>query len=763
MNQKRNDERREEQYTHGKRLCKGRPVNHVRLWQLPSRLSRNNWDSSTWPLGDKPAARPSAPPPKSATRDEREPARADCARGVAAAMFRLRTAKPFMAGLNPAQQEAVDTLHGPMLVLAGAGSGKTRVVTFRIANLIRHKTRPERILAVTFTNKAAKEMQERVAGLLGKLKERPQISTFHAHCVRVLRRHARTLGYPERFAIYDRGDQESLARSVLREIRVPSETMRPADLLHQISNWKTRSLRPSAAAKEARSDKEHLAAMGYRRYQKSLQNAGAVDFDDLLLLTEELFEKHSAARQQEAALFDHLLVDEYQDTNGSQYRIIQALAAEHRNLCVVGDDDQSIYGWRGAEVQHILRFQRDWPEARVVRLEWNYRSTSAILDVANRLIAYNKQRHDKVLRAARAGGEPPRILQYNDETDEARETIADIRRRIESDRLEPKDFAILFRTNEQPRAFETELRKAKIPYVLLGSQSFFDRKEVKDVLAYLRVIESPRDEVSLLRIINNPPRGIGNKTVETLLKEAVTRGQPIWEVLRELAGTPVAGTLPINARQAVAKFAAFIERYHDQTLKPASLVDLARRLISEVGYEAEIQRQYTDPNEQQARWGAVEEVVNALGIYEKGAKNPTLGGFIDEVTLGQQEMGDDKDKQLARNAVALMTLHSAKGLEFPHVYMVGLEEGILPHHRSLSIDSDDVAEERRLCYVGVTRAQERLTLSLSLTRMKWGKPRDTMPSRFLYEIMGQAEKARAAAAPKGAKAPARRRGPTRAS
>ncbi|HZN34938.1 MAG TPA: UvrD-helicase domain-containing protein [Pirellulaceae bacterium] len=649
-----------------------------------------------------------------------------------------------MSGLNPAQQEAVNTLAGPMLVLAGAGSGKTRVVTFRIANLIKHRTRPERILAVTFTNKAAAEMQERIGGLLGKLKERPKISTFHSHCVRVLRRHARKLGYPERFAIYDRGDQESLARGVLREIRVPSESLRPADLLFLISRWKTHALRPAEASKAAQSDKEHLAAMGYRRYQKSLQNAGAMDFDDLLLLTEELFGKHSAARKEEAALFDHVLVDEYQDTSGVQYRIIKALAAEHRNLCVVGDDDQSIYGWRGAEVRHILRFGQDWPDAKVIRLDWNYRSTAAILEIANRLIHFNKVRHDKTLQAARAGGEPPRILQFPSETDEAGQTVADIRRRIEGDRLQPKDFAILFRTNEQPRAFETELRKAKIPYVILGSQSFFDRKEVKDILAYLRVIERPEDEVSLLRIINNPPRGIGEKTIESLLKEAVSRGRPVWEVMK------VAGTLRVpSAQEAVGRFGMLIEKYHRQLESPhpgplpkgeGVLVALVRRLIAEIGYEAELKRLYSDPNEQQARWQSVEEVVNALGIYERGTKRPTLGGFIDEVTLGQQDMADEKEKQLAKNAVALMTLHSAKGLEFPHVYMVGLEEGILPHHRSLG-ESDDVEEERRLCYVGVTRAMERLTLSLSLTRMKWGKPRDTIPSRFLYEIMGQAEKA----------------------
>jgi DNA helicase-2/ATP-dependent DNA helicase PcrA len=644
-----------------------------------------------------------------------------------------------MAGLNESQQEAVQTLAGPLLVLAGAGSGKTRVVTFRIANLIKHGTPPGRILAVTFTNKAAAEMQERIASLLGKRRdERPQISTFHSHCVRVLRRHARKLGYPERFAIYDRGDQESLARTVLRDIKVASESLRPGDLVHRIGQWKSHGLRPVDAARTARDDQQHLAAMGYRRYQQALQNAGAVDFDDLLLCTEELFQKFRDARRQEAALFDHLLVDEYQDTSGIQYRIIKALAAEHRNLCVVGDDDQSIYGWRGAEVQHILRFAKDWPDAKIVRLLWNYRSTAAILDAANRLIGFNTHRHDKELKAARSGGERPRIEQYESETLEAQATVADIRRRIELEKLQPRDFAILFRTNEQPRAFETELRRAKIPYVILGSQSFFDRKEVKDVLAYLKAIVQPRDEVSLLRIINTPPRGISQRTVQLVLKEAVRRGVPVWSVLAETGGP--AG-IPASARPAIKRFIELIERYHNEARRTRSLAEMARRLIAEVGYQGEIRRLYPDPQEQELRWQTVEEVVNALAAYELAAKRPALGDFLDDVALGQQDMEDTKEKQLARNAVALMTLHSAKGLEFPQVYMVGLEEGILPHHRSLTADSDDVDEERRLCYVGMTRAQERLTLSLSLTRMKWGKPRDTIPSRFLYEIMGQAEKA----------------------
>jgi DNA helicase-2/ATP-dependent DNA helicase PcrA len=442
-------------------------------------------------------------------------------------------------------------------------------------------------------------------------------------------------------------------------------------------------------------------------------------------------------RQAEAGLFDHLLVDEYQDTNGTQYRIVKALAADHCNLCVVGDDDQSIYGWRGAEVKHILQFHRDWPEAKVVRLEWNYRSTEAILDAANKLIVFNKHRHDKVLKAARAGGEKPRILQFNNETDEAREIVADIRRRIEHDRLEPRDFAILFRTNEQPRAFETELRKAKLPYIILGSQSFFDRKEVKDILAYLRVLAMPQDEVSVLRIINTPPRGIGGKAVESLLKAAVEAGKPVWDIMH--GGS--AGQLP-----AIQKFVAQIDRYRRDLAAHKPLAESVQRLIREIGYEAEIKRQYPDPDEQRSRWGAVEEVVNALAANQRTQKKPTLAGFLDEVTLGEREFGDDKEKQLAKNAIALMTLHSAKGLEFPHVYMVGMEEGILPHHRTLKSEGgDDVDEERRLCYVGITRAQERLTLSLPLTRMKWGKPRDTTPSRFLYELIGQAERPHAPA------------------
>lgn len=639
-------------------------------------------------------------------------------------------------GLNPPQREAVRTLSGPLLVLAGAGTGKTRVVTYRIAELIRHKIKPDRILAVTFTNKAAREMQERAAKLLGKrLPAKPEISTFHSLCVRVLRRQITHLGYTPQFAIYDRGDQESLARQVLHEIKCPQETLRAGDLLGFVGNWKSAAIRPDDAVAHASNDKEHLAAIGYRRYQRMLRTGNAVDFDDLLLLTEELFTRFADARAAEAGRFDHLLIDEYQDTNGSQYRIVKALAIGHRNLCVVGDDDQAIYGWRGAEVRHILRFQQDWPEAKVVRLEDNYRCTAEILAFANRVIKFNGLRHDKILRPARPGGEKPEIWQCQDAEDEALKVVGDVARRLTMPAAAARDFAILFRTNDQPRVFEQELRKQKIPYVLIGGQSFFDRKEVRDLTAYLRLLVRPTDDKALLRVLNVPPRGIGETTVDALLRSANAKSQPVWHSL-ERGHTP--GKLTTPAVAALDTFRALIER-HAARLKHDPLTAIAQDLIADVNYRGELERLYKTPEEVQGRWSSVEELINALTGYCKRAERPKLEDFLDEITLQDRgDQGDDKETQLARNAVALMTLHSAKGLEFPHVYLVGLEENILPHHRSLKDDEKNVDEERRLCYVGVTRAQDRLTLSFCLGRMKWGKLRPTVPSRFLYELTGQA-------------------------
>jgi ATP-dependent DNA helicase UvrD/PcrA len=651
--------------------------------------------------------------------------------------------------LNPAQRAAVDTPSGPLLVLAGAGTGKTRVITFRIAKLIKHGTKPTRILAVTFTNKAAREMKERALALLGKRRRSadavPEISTFHSLCVRILRRHAEKLGYPQQFSIYDRGDQESVARAALRDIRVGHEKLRPGDLIAMISAWKGSGLDPGRAEEVADQDKQQLGALAYRRYQESLRTSGAMDFDDLLSKTEELFQRFPEARFAEATRFDHLLIDEYQDTNGLQYRIVKGLAERHRNLCVVGDDDQSIYGWRGAEVTHILDFERDWPDAKVVRLEDNYRSRSPILGLANTLIAHNSTRHQKVLRPSREGGDAPRFLRFEDETSEAESVVREIRHRVDPEnpeRVSPSDIAILFRTNEQPRAFELELRRERIPYVLVGGLSFYDRKEIRDVLAYLKVLANPADEVSLLRIINTPSRGIGAGTVEALLTRAVEAGLPLWQVLPAARDD---ADVPHYAGERVDAFRTMIEGWRAE-LGTRPLAGLVRDLVARVDYRAEIERVYKTAGDVQARWESIEELVNAVALYESRSKSPSLLGFLEDTTLAARDDQPDKgEKEKKAHAVTLMTLHSAKGLEFPHVYMVGMEEGLLPHARSVADGSRNIDEERRLCYVGVTRARETLALSFCRTRMKWGKARSQIPSRFLMEMRGETERARRAA------------------
>jgi DNA helicase-2/ATP-dependent DNA helicase PcrA len=706
-----------------------------------------------------------------------------------------------MPDLNPAQADAVATLSGPLLVLAGAGTGKTRVVTFRVANLIKHKTAPDRILAVTFTNKASLEMQERIGHQLKlpkrvkkgqKASPRPQIGTFHSHCVQILKRWTSELGYPEKFTIYDRSDAESVARTVLREIRVHEKTLSPSDFLNIVSRWKNAGVRPDKADSAAVNDQEHIAASGFRRYQRALKLQAAFDFDDLLVFAEMLLTENEKVRIAEAGRYDHVLVDEYQDTNGCQYRIIKALAQDHRNLCVVGDDDQSIYGWRGAEVKHILNFRKDWPEAKVVRLEENYRSTDAILNMANRLIVFNRERHDKVLRPARPNGKPPRVLQFPGENEEAKGVVEEIADRIKRDKsVSPGDFAILFRTNEQPRPFEMELRRQNVPYVITGTQSFFDRKEVRDCLAYLRWIDSPNDELALLRVINVPPRGMGASSVDKLLAQAVSTSTSIWKVMQDPA---FVATLPTAAQRGIENLKSLQLRFSrlfqasptepidfsipppfdvepqltdpssptlaspNETLLNASQTDNPNaeptesddegtsdmasglmRLIDALKYREEIQRLYDDPEESAMRIGSLESVFNAIAQYEFSTTEPSLDGFLTSVTLTGREFGSSKDKNQGLNAVSLMTYHSAKGLEFPIVYMIGMEEGVLPHRRSISEELDSVDEERRLCYVGVTRAQDELTLTLPQSRFKWGKPRPTYPSRFLYELTDQAD------------------------
>ncbi|GIW95475.1 MAG: DNA helicase [Pirellulaceae bacterium] len=647
--------------------------------------------------------------------------------------------------LNEAQRRAVQTLDGPLLVLAGAGTGKTRVVTYRVAELIRRGTPASRILAVTFTNKAADEMQERVRTLLGNRRtDRPRIATFHAHALDILRRHIERLGYPRHFTIYDRSDQERIARLVLRELRLGQERLRPADLLALISFWKNRGIRPTQALELAQSDKQHLAAAAYRRYQKALKTHAAVDFDDLLLCTLELFENFPEVRRIEADRFDYLLIDEYQDTNQPQYKIVRALAEKHRNLCAVGDDDQAIYGFRGADVSHILRFTRDWPDAVVIRLEENYRSTGPILTAANRLITFNSQRHPKTLRAARAGGERPRIEQFPNEEAEAAGVVADIARRLRLPGKSPRDFAILFRTNEQPRTFEAELRRARLPYVLVGSMSFFDRAEVRDVLALIRVLDAPQDDVSLLRALQSCWPGFTRTQVEKLMAEATERGAPVWEALQRAATDQPAGNLAARAAGIVGKIRQF--RSWLENGRSASLTALVQEWLAEVGYRQALEHKYPDGQEAAERWGSVEQVINALAAYEQHEPDGTLSDFLNSLALQAREFDDQKEKQLRRDAIVLMTLHSAKGLEFPEVYLVGMEEGILPHRHAVEDEGRAIEEERRLCYVGITRAQDRLTLTLALTRRKWGKPRPTIPSRFLFELTGLAEHGRSAPA-----------------
>ena len=647
-------------------------------------------------------------------------------------------------GLNPAQKNAVLTESGPLLILAGAGTGKTRVVTFRIAHLIRNGIKPERILAVTFTNKAANEMKSRVEQLIGARRETtPEVSTFHSLCVRILRRHIEKLGYRPRFTIYARGQQETLARQVLRAVNIPTAALKPSEFLWRVGAWKNRGVPPEGAINDAESDKDHLAAAAFRRYEQELKNRNAVDFDDLLIKVDQLLSEFEDVRKQEAGRFDHVMVDEYQDTNGTQYRIVQALAKDHQNLCVVGDDDQSIYGWRGAEVEHILRFSTDWP-AVVVRLEENYRSTDAILQLSNRLIAHNKLRSDKTLLPSRPNGDKPQIHQYRDEVEEAREVILDIKRRMDRDEFEPRDYAILFRTNEQPRAFESELRRVGLPYVLIGGMSFFDRREVQDIIAYLRAIDDPDEETGLLRIINTPPRGIGPKTVETLLGTAVQRGESVWKVMQD--DEIVSSTGP-KAASAIRNLAKLINVFREMAAnKEKSFVDMLRELLSAIQYKLEIDRLYEKPEDRDARWAAIEEVVNELGAFEqKKGKRAKLSRFIDNLTLNDLDSTTEKENQLKRNAIALMTYHASKGLEFRCVYMVGMEEDILPHKRSVEADGAAIEEERRLCYVGMTRAEDRLTMTLALTRRRWGKSRETNPSRFLFEIMGMSDNPHAAA------------------
>ncbi len=638
--------------------------------------------------------------------------------------------KGLLAALNPEQRLAVSTTEGPLLVLAGAGSGKTRVITVRIAHLLEKGVRPEQVLAMTFTNKAAAEMRERVAELVGAERaERLTVGTFHAFCLRILRENAEHLGFPGGISIADAADQLAACKSVLRELRIAEASIQPAVLQSRISLLKNRLMDAETFGKQPGDDQDDLVARGYARYEEFLRRSRKMDFDDLLLYTLRLLRENEYVREGLQDNFRYVLVDEYQDTNRPQFEIVRSLTAEHRNLCVVGDDDQSIYSWRGADVSKILEFEQHYPEATVVRLETNYRSTQEILDAANRVIENNPTRHPKELRAHAGRGELVQLVVHENDAREAEYVVREIRTRVDGGRNRYSDFAILFRTATQPRVFEAELRARGIPYVLVGGMSYFDRKEVRDVLAYLKVIQNPEDEVSLLRIVNCPPRGVGKASLDRVLQHATNEGITVPKALRSAAA--IEG-IPAKALEALQRLQERLAAFGKQKPKQ-DLVEFVERVLEDFAYRDEVRRCYPDADEERRRWQAVDELVQLAANHVRRRKRPSLGTFLNELTLSTN---DDKDADDAerRNAATLMTLHAAKGLEFPRVFLVGLEEGILPHQKAAT--EDGVEEERRLCYVGITRAREGLTVSHTLERIKYGKRCAVHPSRFLFEMKG---------------------------
>ncbi|MCL6480502.1 MAG: UvrD-helicase domain-containing protein [Firmicutes bacterium] len=624
-----------------------------------------------------------------------------------------------LAELNPAQQEAVLATEGPVLVLAGAGSGKTRVITYRIAWLIEQGVPPETILAVTFTNKAADEMRERILQLVPRSPAEPWVSTFHALCSRMLRQHAPRLHLRPDFPIYDEDDQLKAVQLALAALDLSERDFPPRTVLAQISHAKNHLRTPEQMEQTARDAWERHLARLFAGYQQGLRRAGALDFDDLLLRALELLDGHPEVRARWQQRFHYLHVDEYQDTNRPQYELLVRLAAVHRNLCVVGDEDQAIYGWRGATVRNILNFTREFPGARVIRLEENYRSTQTILDAAAAVVAHNRNRLGKSLVATRAEGSPLRFYQAEDAAAEAEFVATEIARLAEASAAQR--VAVLYRTNAQSRALEEALRQRGLRYRVVGGFSFFRRAEVRDALAYLRLVMHPADDVALLRIINTPPRGIGAGTLQRLRQQAAEQGGSLWDAVVTLSqGTP--GSRP-NA--ALAEFRTLIEELRAEfaTLPPAEFL---RRVLDRSGYLDLLEQQRTP--EDRARSENLHELVNALA--EATERGGTLEGFLDHVVLMS-----DADEYDVEAPISLMTLHAAKGLEFDHVFLVGLEEGLFPHARSTESE-EGLEEERRLCYVGMTRARQTLTLTCAAYRRGYGSSgwQATVPSRFLREI-----------------------------
>ena len=635
-----------------------------------------------------------------------------------------------MKRLNPPQQQAVNHTEGALLILAGAGSGKTQVVTTRIVHLLKDKRVPaENILAVTFTNKAAREMRERVAGMAGSLADGIVVSTFHSLGVRILRRDIRALGFKPNFSIYSSSDQAGVLRQAMRERDIDPKAIDPDRILWRISALKNRLIGPKEFTPSPADPLDLAAAVVYPRYQELLKGFNAIDFDDIIMLSVGLLQSNPAILSFWQERFRYIMVDEYQDTNASQYLMISLLARKYGNLCVVGDDDQSIYGWRGAEVQNILNFEHDYRDCKVIKLEQNYRSTSSILDAANSVIRNNPLRTDKALWTASGQGREIDLIVADGEEQEAARIVEGMMMEQFRDKLSWSDFAILYRSNAQSRAFEEKLRMERIPYVVVGGQQFYERKEVKDAIAYLRVIDNPGDEASLLRIINFPRRGIGDTTLLRLNQWSMEQDCPLFEVLRRVG--EITG-MSESARKTVTAFHGMMKGVIDGFDSRSRLGAQTNALFNRLRIEDEIYRTLNDVSQAKKRIENIEQIVNSLAIFEEHNRHAGLSEFLERISLMDEQESDD-DKEHGRNAVTLMSLHSSKGLEFAHVYLVGMEEELLPHKRSIEEDPT-CAEERRLCYVGITRARKHLTISRCLTRRKYGAVEERKPSRFLAEI-----------------------------
>ncbi|HIR94334.1 MAG TPA: DNA helicase PcrA [Candidatus Egerieimonas intestinavium] len=629
-------------------------------------------------------------------------------------------------GLNPQQQEAVCHTEGPLLLLAGAGSGKTRVLTHRIAYLIEEKgVNPWNILAITFTNKAAGEMRERVDKIVGYGSENIWVSTFHSSCVRILRRYIDRLGYDKNFTIYDADDQKTVMKEVCKYLQIDTKLYRERSLLAAISSAKDELVSPEEFLANAGGDwGQKKVAQVYEEYQKRLRSSNALDFDDLIVKTVELFRSCPDVLDYYQERFRYIMVDEYQDTNTAQFKFVSLLAEKYKNLCVVGDDDQSIYKFRGANIRNILEFEKVFPQAHVIKLEQNYRSTQNILNAANRVIANNTERKPKSLWTDNEEGQLVHFRNFQNAYEEAEYIAGEIRQKVREGLCAYKDCAILYRTNAQSRMFEEKFLLANIPYRLVGGVNFYARKEIKDLLAYLKTVDNARDDLAVRRIINVPKRGIGATTISRVQDYATDSGLSFYEALEQADQIPALG----RGGAKLEPFVSFIRRLRSQA-EFYSVKELLQQIIDDTGYVEELQKE--DTEEAQARIENIDELITKVVTYEESAEEPTLSGFLEEIALvADIDSVDENDDR-----VLLMTLHSAKGLEFPYVYLAGMEDGIFPSYMTISADDpSELEEERRLCYVGITRAMKELTLTSAQQRMIRGETQYNKISRFVREI-----------------------------